>query len=72
MTSVQRTIGTRLKKLRQKKKITQQELSRNICSQAEISKIENGKNSPTIELLQDVAKKLRVPVSFFFMDEEEI
>ncbi|WP_214849245.1 helix-turn-helix domain-containing protein [Exiguobacterium sp. s193] len=72
MTSVQMTIGNRLKKIRREKKMTQKELSNGICSQAEISKVENGKNSPTIELLQQIAKKLRIPVSFFFVDVDQM
>jgi len=51
-----------------KKKITQAELCEGICSQAEISKVENGKNSPTIDLLQQVAKRLKVPLSMLFQD----
>lgn len=62
------SIGYEIKRLRKEKKITQAELCEGICSQAEISKIENGKNSPTIDLLQQVAKRLKVPLSMLFQD----
>lgn len=62
------SIGYEIKRIRKEKKITQAELCEGICSQAEISKIENGKNSPTIDLLQQVAKRLKVPLSMLFQD----
>ena len=62
------SIGYEIKRLRKEKKITQAELCEGICSQAEISKVENGKNSPTIDLLQQVAKRLKVPLSMLFQD----
>lgn len=51
-----------------KKRLHKAELCEGICSQAEISIIENGKNSPTIDLLQQVAKRLKVPLSMLFQD----
>ncbi len=62
------SIGYEIKRLRKEKMITQAELCEGICSQAEISKVENGKNSPTIDLLQQVAKRLKVPLSMLFQD----
>jgi transcriptional regulator with XRE-family HTH domain len=62
------SIGYEIKRLRKEKKITQADLCEGICSQAEISKVENGKNSPTIDLLQQVAKRLKVPLSMLFQD----
>ncbi len=62
------SIGYEIKRLRKEIKITQAELCEGICSQAEISKVENGKNSPTIDLLQQVAKRLKVPLSMLFQD----
>lgn len=62
------SIGYEIKRLRKEKKITQADLCEGICSQAEISKVENGKNSPTIDLLQQVAKRLKVPLSLLFQD----
>lgn len=62
------SIGYEIKRIRKEKKMTQAELCEGICSQAEISKVENGKNSPTIDLLQQVAKRLKVPLSTLFQD----
>lgn len=63
------SIGNEIKRIRKEKKMTQAALCDGICSQAEISKIENGRNSPTIDLLQEIAKRLRVPISLLFQDQ---
>ncbi|MDI3235911.1 helix-turn-helix domain-containing protein [Exiguobacterium antarcticum] len=64
-------IGNEIKRIRQERNWTQSELCQGICSQAEISKIENGHNSPTVDLLQKIANRLQVPVSEFFINENE-
>ncbi len=69
MKSLPHIIGNEIKRIRKQKKMTQKELCEGICSQAEISKIENGRNSPTIDLLQQIAKRLRVPLSLLFRDQ---
>ena len=69
MNSLPVSIGNEIKRIRKQKKMTQKELCDGICSQAEISKIENGRNSPTIDLLQQIAKRLRVPLSLLFRDQ---
>lgn len=74
MTSLTSSIGTKIKQLRIKKQMTQNELCEDICSQAEISKVENGLNSPTVDLLQQLAMRLQVPISLLFQehtDEEQ-
>ena len=63
------SVGDKIKQERKKQGMTQKALCEGICSQAEISKIENNRNSPTIDLLQQICKKLRIPVSLFFEDE---
>ena len=69
MKSLPHMIGNEIKRIRKEKKMTQKELCDGICSQAEISKIENGRNSPTIDLLQQIAKRLRIPMSILFRDQ---
>lgn len=64
------SVGEKIKQERKKQGMTQKELCDGICSQAEISKVENGKNSPTIDLLQSICKRLRLPISSFFEDEQ--
>lgn len=60
------SIGKKIKQLRIEKRMTQNELCEDICSQAEISKIENGLNSPTVELLQKIASRLNSPIALLF------
>ncbi|MBF8152697.1 helix-turn-helix transcriptional regulator [Exiguobacterium sp. TBG-PICH-001] len=60
------SIGAKIKQLRIEKQLTQQALCEGICSQAEISKIENGLNSPTVELLQKIAARLNSPIALLF------
>jgi len=68
MSHLSSSIGYEIKRIRKEKNMTQAELCKGICSQAEISKVENGKNSPTIDWLQQVAKRLKVPLSMLFED----
>ncbi|UKS54812.1 helix-turn-helix domain-containing protein [Exiguobacterium acetylicum] len=63
------SVGDKIKQERKKQRMTQKDLCEGICSQAEISKIENGRNSPTIDLLQQICRRLRIPISLFFEDE---
>jgi transcriptional regulator with XRE-family HTH domain len=56
-------IGETLNFYRRLNNVTQKDISTGICSQAEISKIENGKVMPTVELLQQLAIILCVPMS---------
>ena len=58
-------IGLALRRLRKKHNLTQKDLANGICSQAEISKIESGTHSPTIELLYALSRRLQVPISAF-------
>ena len=67
-------IGENLRRFRVQKGYSQKELCADLCSQAEISKIENGLNSPTVDLLQQLATRLQVPISLLFQehtDEEQ-
>ncbi|WP_215115769.1 helix-turn-helix domain-containing protein [Exiguobacterium sp. s80] len=59
-------IGLALRRLRKKHNLTQKDLANGICSQAEISKIESGTHSPTVDLLFALSKRLQVPFSSFF------
>lgn len=63
------SVGDKIKQERKKQGMTQKALCEGICSQAEISKIENNRNSPTIDLLQQICRRLRIPVTQFFEDE---
>ncbi|MGE6554819.1 helix-turn-helix domain-containing protein [Exiguobacterium artemiae] len=65
------SIGNEIKRIRQERNWTQAELCQGICSQAEISKIENGRNSPTVDLLQQIADRLEIPVSFLLENQKQ-
>ena len=65
------SIGNEIKRIRQERNWTQAELCQGICSQAEISKIENGRNSPTVDLLQQLAERLDTPVSFLLENRKQ-
>jgi len=58
-------IGLALRRLRKKHNLTQKDLANGICSQAEISKIESGTHSPTVDLLYALSRRLQVPINTF-------
>ncbi|GEK58659.1 hypothetical protein CHL76_10615 [Marinococcus halophilus] len=64
------TLGKKLKDLRQYYQVSQKELSKGICSQKAISKIENEQMHPTAEILNLISIKLGVKISYFFDDHE--
>ncbi|WP_022793693.1 helix-turn-helix domain-containing protein [Marinococcus halotolerans] len=64
------TLGTKLKDLRQYYEVSQSELAKSICSQKAISKIERDEMQPTAEILNLIAIKLGVKISYFFDDHE--
>lgn len=59
------TVGNRLKELRNLKKLTQKEFSAFLgIPQPSVSAYENSKNSPTIEVLIDIANKCNVSLDW--------
>lgn len=62
-------IGKIIKQLRQKYKLSQEELAKGICSQAHISKIERGIQFPSGVMLYLLAQKLRISVDYLFNPE---
>lgn len=64
-------IGLALRRLRKKHNLTQKDLANGICSQAEISKIESGTHSPTIDLLFALSRRLQVPITVFLDHTEQ-
>lgn len=64
------TLGTKLKDLRQYYEVSQSELAKNICSQKAVSKIERDEMQPTAEILNLIAIRLGVKISYFFDDHE--
>lgn len=66
------SFGKQIKQLRIERKLTQRELAKGVCSQAELSKIENGKTIPTIDLVQRLSQKLHISMDQIFIDSNEV
>ncbi len=58
-------IGDKIKHLRKKKRMSQEDLCRNICSQSEISRIENNMINPSSFILQQIANRFGVSIDYF-------
>ncbi len=61
-------IGTVIKELRQYFHITQKDLADSLCNQSMISRIEKGEVYPSAPLLYEIAKRLGVPINYFFSE----
>ncbi|WP_080843955.1 helix-turn-helix domain-containing protein [Cytobacillus gottheilii] len=59
-------IGSRIKELRKALKLSQVELAKDICTQAQISKIEKGDVFPYASTLYLISQRLGVDVNYFF------
>ncbi|SDJ11221.1 helix-turn-helix domain-containing protein [Natribacillus halophilus] len=60
------TIGFNVRYYREMKGLTQKQLAEDICTQAQISKIEKGDIIPLSSTLYEIAKKLDIDVNYFF------
>ena len=59
--------GNRIRKIREKKKMSQSELAKRLkVDRSYINKIENNKNKPSIPLLERIAHELGCSVKDFF------
>ncbi|MGP4081465.1 helix-turn-helix domain-containing protein [Pseudalkalibacillus sp. R45] len=65
-------VGEEVRKLRKIMGISQKELCKGICTQAEISKIENNQTAPLANTLYHIAKRLGVKIDYFFESSESI
>ncbi|MDR4318768.1 transcriptional regulator [Niallia circulans] len=59
-------VGEKIKELRKQMGLSQKELSHNICTQAQISKIEKGEVLPLSSTLYLISRRLGVDVNYFF------
>ncbi|ENQ3107108.1 Helix-turn-helix domain-containing protein [Bacillus sp. 491mf] len=59
-------LGDEIKKIRRMRGLTQKHLADNICHQSEISRIESGVVYPSMDILQGIAAKLKVPIIHFY------
>jgi transcriptional regulator with XRE-family HTH domain len=60
-------LGERIKEIRKAKGLTQEQLAELVdIEQKHVSRIELGKNAPTIDRLEMIAEALNVPMASFF------
>lgn len=59
-------VGEKIKELRKQVGLSQKELSHNICTQAQISKIEKGEVLPLSSTLYLISQRLGIDVNYFF------
>ncbi len=67
----QETLGQRIRRLRLEKGMTQSELADGFVTTSMISQVESGKNTPSVELIQHIAKKLQIPLHDLIRNEVE-
>ncbi len=66
-----KSIGRRIAKLRAKKKLTTIKLAKEVgVSQAQISRLENGKQGFRVSTLNNIAKALGTHIGYFFAEDE--
>lgn len=61
-------IGQKIKDRREYLNLSQRELAEGLCTQALISKIEQGKIKPSSKIIQQLSNRLQVPTSYFFRE----
>lgn len=62
-----KSLGKKIQKIRKDRHLTQEELSEKIgISRAYMGYIEQGRNTPSLEVLDKIARVLKVPVSNLF------
>jgi len=65
--SLRKQFGTRLKAIRAERKLTQEEFAELVGISVDfLSLIERGINAPSFEVLEQVSRKLRLPVRELF------
>ncbi len=65
------TLGEKIKKARISQKITQKELAGDKITRNMLSQIENGKATPSLETLNYVADALKLPLAYFFSENDD-
>ena len=67
------TFGKKLSELRKQKGLSQEELAIDLnLSQSSISNYEAGVTKPDTDILQKIAEYFKVPIAYFFSDENTI
>ncbi|MYL35430.1 helix-turn-helix domain-containing protein [Pontibacillus yanchengensis] len=68
---MEKTLGDKVKQIRKKLNISQEALAYGICTQSEISRIEQNQITPSYNILLEITKKLGVNIHFF-TDQQNI
>ncbi|NVN92114.1 MAG: helix-turn-helix transcriptional regulator [Desulfuromonadales bacterium] len=67
MKSTKKLLGERIKEIRKARRLTQSKLAELVdIEQKHVSRIESAKNYPSIDLLEELAVALNVPLMSFF------
>ncbi|MDR6227349.1 helix-turn-helix domain-containing protein [Desmospora profundinema] len=66
------SLGPVIKDLRLRLGMTQKQLAEGICTQAEISRIESGKNVPCVDILYAISRKCGVTMNYFFSRRHDV
>jgi transcriptional regulator with XRE-family HTH domain len=67
------TFGKKLSELRKQKGLSQEQLATDLnISQSSVSNYESGTTKPDTDILQKIAEYFRVPITYFFSDENTI
>lgn len=67
MPSLRRQFGTRLKAIRKERQLTQEQFAELVGISVDfLSLIERGINAPSFDVLENIARKLRLPVKELF------
>lgn len=62
-----KTLGKKIQKLRKEARLTQEELAERVnVSRAYMGFIEQGRNTPSLEVLEKISKILKIPLSNLF------
>lgn len=64
-------IGEKIKELRVRRRMTQADLAGDTVSRNMVSLIENGRATPSVQTLEEIAAKLKVTPSFLMADKRE-
>lgn len=62
-----KTLGKNIQKLRKRNRFSQEQLAEKVgISRAYMGYIEQGRNSPSLEVLEKISKALKIPLSQLF------
>ena len=70
MEKINKSVGERIKNIRQQKMMTQKELCGSFMTRNMLSCIENGTANPSLKTLEYIAERLNVPAGILISEEE--